>query len=117
MPGARRTIYPRRVLLALLVVIVVLFVVLPAIGAALWSLLTTLLVGLVLGAIARVIAPGRGRMGLLFTAVVGVAGSLLGNLVAELLDTGDLGHLLLQVLSATVLVMVVRPHPTKKVRA
>ncbi len=98
-----------RVLLAVLVVCIVLFVVLPFVGATLVSLLSTLLVGLVLGAIARLIAPGSGRMGCLFTALVGVAGSLLGTLAARALHTGSFARLLLQIAAAVVLVILLRP--------
>jgi uncharacterized membrane protein YeaQ/YmgE (transglycosylase-associated protein family) len=97
------------VLLAVLVVCIVLFVVLPFIGATLWALLTTLAVGLVLGAIARAIAPGNGPMGCLFTALVGVAGSLLGTLAARALHTGSFARLLLQIAAAVVLVILLRP--------
>jgi uncharacterized membrane protein YeaQ/YmgE (transglycosylase-associated protein family) len=97
------------VLLALLLLCLLLFVVLPFLGATLWALLTTLLVGLVLGAIARVIVPGPTPMGCLTTALVGVFGSLLGTVLARLLDTGSFARLLLQIASAVVLVMVLRP--------
>jgi uncharacterized membrane protein YeaQ/YmgE (transglycosylase-associated protein family) len=97
------------VLFALLLLCVVLLVVLPYLGATIWALLTTLLVGLVLGALARTIAPGRGRMGCLTTSLVGVAGGLLGTVAARALDTGSLGRLLLQVVAATLLVIVLRP--------
>ena len=103
-------------LLALLVACVVLFVVLPFLNATFWGLVTALLVGLVLGALARVIAPGGGRMSLTLTTLVGVAGSALGTVGARLLDAGDTGQLLLQVLAATALVLVVRPQ-RKKVRS
>ncbi|HUR14084.1 MAG TPA: hypothetical protein VM097_06285 [Mycobacteriales bacterium] len=96
-------------LFALLVLCLLLFVVLPFVGATLWALLTTLLVGLVLGAVARMIAPGGGPMGCLTTALVGVFGSLLGTVAARALDVGSVGRLLLQVASAVVLVMVLRP--------
>ena len=96
-------------LLTLLVVCLVLFVVVPFVGATLWAIMTTLLVGLLLGALARVIAPGTNPLGLLTTAVVGVAGSLLGTLAAGVLDTGSLVRLLLQVASAVALVMLLRP--------
>jgi uncharacterized membrane protein YeaQ/YmgE (transglycosylase-associated protein family) len=98
------------VLFAVLIVCIVLFVVLPFIGATLISLLSTLLVGLVLGAIARLIAPGNGPMGCLFTSLVGVAGSLLGTLAARALDvTGGFARLLLQIGAAVVLVIALRP--------
>ena len=98
-------------LFAVLLVCVVLFVVLPFISVGLWALLTTLFVGLVLGSLARVIAPGSGRMGCLFTSLVGVAGSLLGTLAASkhALDTGSFARLLLQIGAAVVLVMLLRP--------
>jgi uncharacterized membrane protein YeaQ/YmgE (transglycosylase-associated protein family) len=97
------------VLFALLLVCVVLFVVLPFVGATLVSLLATLVVGLLLGAIARLIAPGNGPMGCLFTSLVGVAGGLIGTAVARAVDTGGFGRLLLQIAAATVLVIVLRP--------
>jgi uncharacterized membrane protein YeaQ/YmgE (transglycosylase-associated protein family) len=97
------------VLVAVLFVCIVLFVALPLVGATLGSLLPTLLVGLVLGAIARVIAPGRGPMGCLFTSLVGVAGSLLGTVAARSLHIGHFGRLLLQIGAAVVLVVLLRP--------
>lgn len=94
----------------MLVVCLVLFVVLPFIGATLMSLLTTLLVGLVLGAVARMIAPGSGRMGCLFTSLVGVAGGLIGTAVARAINHPGLPvRLLLQIGAAVLLVMVLRP--------
>lgn len=108
-PG--RPAYPGRVLLALLVVALVLFVVLPVLGATVWALLTTLLVGLVLGGLARLIVPGRTRLSLTTTALVGVVGSLLGTLLAQLLDRGSFAQLLLQIGVAVALVLVLRPEP------
>ncbi len=96
-------------LLAVLLLSVLLFVVLPFLHATVWALLTTLLVGLLLGAVARMITPGGGRMGCLTTSLVGVLGGLLGTALARALDTGSLARLLLQVASAVVLVMVLRP--------
>lgn len=96
-------------LFAVLLLCLVLFVVLPFLGATLWALLSTLLVGLVLGAVARLIAPGRSPMGCLFTSLVGVAGGLLGTAVSRALDTGGLARLLLQIVAATLLVIVLRP--------
>jgi uncharacterized membrane protein YeaQ/YmgE (transglycosylase-associated protein family) len=103
------------VLFALLVLCLILFVVLPFVGATIWAVLTTLLVGLVLGAFARMIAPGSGPMGCLTTSLIGVFGGLLGTILSEALDTGSFVRLLLQVASAVVLVMVVRP--TRGVRS
>ncbi len=97
------------VLFALLVICVVLFIVLPFIGATLMQAVWALLVGLLLGLLARAIAPGKGRMSLLMTSLVGIAGGLLGRVAARLLHThSGLGRLLLEVLAAAVLVMIFR---------
>ena len=97
-------------LFALLVVCIVLFVVLPFVGATLWSLFTAFLVGLLLGLVARMIAPGKGgRMGVFLTALVGIAGSLVGTAISRALDTGGFGRLLLQLGAAVVLVIALRP--------
>ncbi len=44
-----------------------------------FDILGTLLVGLVVGFIARAIKPGDDKLGLIMTAVLGVAGSFLAN--------------------------------------
>jgi uncharacterized membrane protein YeaQ/YmgE (transglycosylase-associated protein family) len=43
-------------------------------------LLSWLLCGLIVGFIARLLVPGRHRLGLLWTIVLGIAGSFLGGL-------------------------------------
>jgi uncharacterized membrane protein YeaQ/YmgE (transglycosylase-associated protein family) len=44
-----------------------------------------LVVGLLAGALARLLVPGRDPMGLLGTLAIGLAGSLLGGFLADLL--------------------------------
>ena len=45
--------------------------------------------GLFVGAVARLLLPGRQKIGILWTVVLGVAGSLIGGFVAsELLNLG-----------------------------
>jgi uncharacterized membrane protein YeaQ/YmgE (transglycosylase-associated protein family) len=44
-----------------------------------------LIVGLVAGALARLIVPGRDPMGMLGTVLLGLAGSLVGGFLANLL--------------------------------
>jgi len=46
------------------------------------ALLTWAMFGLVVGAIARLAYPGRQRMGLLMTMLLGVIGSLVGGLIS-----------------------------------
>ncbi len=49
--------------------------------------------GLVIGLLARVALPGKQRIGLLWTLVLGVAGSVIGGVVANLLGSGDIMEL------------------------
>jgi uncharacterized membrane protein YeaQ/YmgE (transglycosylase-associated protein family) len=93
------------VLFALLLICVALVVGLSFLGAAI-NILTSVLVGLVIGFVARIIAPGRVRLGIVLTALAGIAGSLGGAIVAKTLHQGQLGRILLQLLAATLLVMV-----------
>ena len=49
--------------------------------------------GLVVGAIARIIVPGRQRLGIGATLLLGVAGSIIGGVIASALGTGDMFEL------------------------
>jgi uncharacterized membrane protein YeaQ/YmgE (transglycosylase-associated protein family) len=49
--------------------------------------------GLIIGALARLLLPGRQRIGLLWTLLVGVAGSVIGGVVANLLRSGSIFEL------------------------
>ena len=49
--------------------------------------------GLVVGALARLIKPGRQKLSLLATLLLGLAGSVIGGVVANLLGTGDIWEL------------------------
>ena len=44
--------------------------------------------GLIIGALARLITPGRQRIGILWTLLLGLAGSVIGGTIANLLSTG-----------------------------
>ncbi|MCU1488019.1 MAG: hypothetical protein JWN67_4765 [Actinomycetia bacterium] len=46
--------------------------------------------GLVVGIAARLLVPGRQKLSLLATVLLGVAGSVIGGLVANALGTGDI---------------------------
>jgi uncharacterized membrane protein YeaQ/YmgE (transglycosylase-associated protein family) len=52
-----------------------------------------LIAGLVIGLIARLLLPGRQKIGLLWTLLLGVIGSLIGGTIANLLNTGDIWEL------------------------
>jgi uncharacterized membrane protein YeaQ/YmgE (transglycosylase-associated protein family) len=54
------------------------------------GILTWVVWGLFVGAVARLLLPGRQRLGVALTIVLGVVGSLVGGLIAtQLLDIGD----------------------------
>lgn len=52
-----------------------------------------LVFGLFVGAMARLIVPGRHKMGLWMTLLLGVLGSVVGGVVANFLGTGDIWEL------------------------
>jgi uncharacterized membrane protein YeaQ/YmgE (transglycosylase-associated protein family) len=49
--------------------------------------------GLVIGALARLIKPGKQNLGLLATLLLGLAGSVIGGVVANLFGTGSIFEL------------------------
>ncbi len=49
--------------------------------------------GLVIGALARLVKPGRQNLGVLMTLLLGLAGSVIGGVIANLLGTGDIFEL------------------------
>ena len=49
--------------------------------------------GLVIGALARLIKPGKQDLSLIMTLVLGLVGSVIGGVVANLLGTGDIWEL------------------------
>jgi len=52
-----------------------------------------LVFGLIVGALARLIKPGKQRLSLLMTLVLGCVGSLIGGVVAQALGTGTFTEL------------------------
>ncbi|MFL5902463.1 MAG: GlsB/YeaQ/YmgE family stress response membrane protein [Solirubrobacteraceae bacterium] len=49
--------------------------------------------GLIIGVLARLLMPGRQKIGLLWTLLLGLAGSVIGGSIANLLGTGDIWEL------------------------
>ncbi|HYD10613.1 MAG TPA: hypothetical protein VEA78_10955 [Acidimicrobiales bacterium] len=67
--------------------------------------------GLVVGYVARLLVPGRQRIGMRWTLAIGVIGSLVGGLVANALDSGEWHELnfigsIVAFMSAVVLVVI-----------
>ena len=69
--------------------------------------------GLFVGAIARLLLPGRQRLGIVLTMAIGIAGSLIGGFLAtEALDIGDsddfdFGSFIIAVIASVALIAVV----------
>ena len=57
------------------------------------QILGLIVVGLIIGALARLLKPGRQRLSILATLLLGVVGALIGGVVASLLGTGDIFEL------------------------
>ena len=70
------------------------------------------IVGIVVGAIARFIMPGAQTMGILRTGVFGIAGSLVGGLIARLFSRSPEGlpfhpvEILISIVAAAILLYV-----------
>ncbi len=52
-----------------------------------------ILIGLVIGVVARLLLPGRQRIGVALTILLGIGGALIGGLVASAIGTGDIFEL------------------------
>lgn len=75
--------------------------------------------GLVIGALARLIKPGKQKLGLLWTLLLGLAGSVIGGVIANLLGTGDIWELnilgfIVAVIAAVLLIGVAEGLANKK---
>jgi uncharacterized membrane protein YeaQ/YmgE (transglycosylase-associated protein family) len=91
--------------LALLAVLVVLFVVLPLAGLALWAVISTAIVGLIIGGLARLVVPGRQRIGLLATILIGFVGSIVGSVIGHAAGLDHLATVLVEVGVSAVVVL------------
>jgi uncharacterized membrane protein YeaQ/YmgE (transglycosylase-associated protein family) len=93
------------ILLVILAIVVLLVVGWAVVGLAL-KLLWWALVGLLIGALARLLLPGRQAIGWLGTAAAGVAGALLGGIIANALDLGGILQFVVAVGVAAALIAV-----------
>jgi uncharacterized membrane protein YeaQ/YmgE (transglycosylase-associated protein family) len=89
------------IVVVLLIVILALLLAGSLVGLA-FSLLWLALTGLLVGALARLVLPGRQEISLLATALIGIAASLLGGILANVFDTGSIIQFLVAVALAAV---------------
>ena len=76
------------------------------------NILGLIVVGLIIGVLARLALPSRQRIGLWLTLALGVAGALIGGLIASAIGTGDIFELnvigfIVAVIAAAILISVV----------
>jgi uncharacterized membrane protein YeaQ/YmgE (transglycosylase-associated protein family) len=72
------------------------------------DVIAILLTGLVVGALGRLAVPGRDPMPLWLTILIGIAGSIVGGVVAVAIGFGLGGVFVLSVLAATLIVIAYR---------
>lgn len=57
------------------------------------QILGLIIIGIVIGILARLLLPGRQRIGVGLTIVLGIAGALVGGIVASAIGEGDIWEL------------------------
>jgi uncharacterized membrane protein YeaQ/YmgE (transglycosylase-associated protein family) len=73
------------------------------------SLISTIVIGFVVGLIARAVKPGDDKLGLIMTAVLGVAGSFVASYAGEALGLykqGDAAGFIASVVGAVILLVI-----------
>jgi uncharacterized membrane protein YeaQ/YmgE (transglycosylase-associated protein family) len=57
------------------------------------QILGLIVIGAVIGVLARLIKPGRQRLSMVATVLLGIVGAIIGGLIASLLGTGEIFEL------------------------
>ncbi|AUG80323.1 hypothetical protein CFP65_5627 [Kitasatospora sp. MMS16-BH015] len=79
-----------------------------------WAIISALIEGLILGGIARLLIPGKQSIPLWLTMLLGMAGAIVGNLIAHVFGVADTRGIdwwrhLFQVAAAVVIIMLAEP--------
>ncbi len=70
------------------------------------GIIWTIIIGFIIGLVARAIKPGADAMGWVMTIILGIAGSVVGGLLASvfgLAATGGIGRFILSTIGAVIL--------------
>jgi uncharacterized membrane protein YeaQ/YmgE (transglycosylase-associated protein family) len=79
------------------------------------AIVVWLITGLVIGAVAHLLVPGRQRIGILLTIIVGVVGALVGGFItAALLGAGHLIISFIVALVVAAVLITVVSHPSSR---
>jgi uncharacterized membrane protein YeaQ/YmgE (transglycosylase-associated protein family) len=105
------------ILLIVLIAIVVLFVIGGWVLGLAMSLLWWALLGLLIGALARLVLPGTQGIGWIATALFGVAGALLGGIIADAVGVGDILQFIIAVLVSAGLIALLGGSQHRALRA
>ena len=87
---------------AILVVVILALLLAGSLVGLAFELVWLAITGLIVGGLGRLVLPGRHEVGLLATALVGIAASLLGGILADLFDAGWLVRFLVAVALAAI---------------
>ena len=66
-----------------------------------------IVIGAVIGALARLLIPGRNPMGVLLTILVGIAGAVIGGIVANAVGAGSALAFVFSVIIAAIVVALI----------
>jgi uncharacterized membrane protein YeaQ/YmgE (transglycosylase-associated protein family) len=89
-------------IVVILIAIVLALLLAGALVGLVFELLWLVIAGLVIGALGRLVLPGRQQIGLLTTALVGIAASVLGGILADIFGAGWLIQFLVAVALAAI---------------
>jgi uncharacterized membrane protein YeaQ/YmgE (transglycosylase-associated protein family) len=83
------------------------------------QILGLIVVGLIIGALARLVKPGKQRIGLLMTLLLGVGGAIIGGLLASLFSSATIWEInfpgfVIGLIAAVVLIGVAEGAGAKK---
>ena len=104
------------VVVVLLVIIAVLLFGGLLLGLA-FELLWLAITGLIVGGLGRLILPGRQEIGLLTTALVGIAASLLGGILGDIFDAGWIVRFLVAIALAAIGITLLSETEGRRARA